>query len=309
MISLLPPEPAVPATQTSAGELPLRYEDVTQDGHLVVEAAPTALGEVWRRLEGDQRAALGSERGVLPILSRLIVESGEGPISVFDPNRVRGLYQLAHTRDEGDRVDRIILGMWASVGASIGRTQGEPPADVGRPVVAARVFAEHVFTRPFGPPDQRKVRALILDGSPVVPPDRWIFRGPEASLELPEGALPLDAEPVPDTTFTVFGLDHTDSNQHVNSLVYTRLFIEAALRRLDAHGHARALRARVVEIAYRKPSFAGERVRPLVRAFRLGEELGVTVALVTDEEASERRAGARPRVFARMIFARAPFTG
>ena len=66
MISLLPPEPAVPATQTSAGELPLRYEDVTQDGHLVVEAAPTALGEVWRRLEGDQRAALGSERGVLP---------------------------------------------------------------------------------------------------------------------------------------------------------------------------------------------------------------------------------------------------
>ncbi len=304
MITLLPPEPAVAPDQHCLGELSLRYEDVTQDGYLVVEAAPTALGEIWRRLEGDQRAALGSEEGVLPILSRLVVESGEGPISVFPPCEVRGAYHVAHTVDDGGSVDKLILGMWASIGAGIGRTQGEPPADAGRAVVAARVFAEHVFTRPFGPPEQRKVRALLRDGAPFVPPDRWVHRGPEASLTLPEGAVALDPEPVPDAASTVFGLDHTDSNQHVNSLVYTRLFIEAALRRLDALGEPRArLRARAVEIAYRKPSFAGERVRPLLTAFRLGDTLGVTAALLSEEELAGPRAAARPRVFGKLIFA------
>src|SRR6185369_14676109 len=99
----------------------------------------------------------------------------------------------------------------------------------------------------------------------------YTWRGPEAALALPDDAIALDPQPILDDGTTVFGRDHTDSNQHVNSLVYTRLFIEAALRRLWDHGHKGPLLARSAEIAYRKPCFAGERVKVAVRAFKLGE--------------------------------------
>jgi hypothetical protein len=179
----------------------------------------------------------------------------------------------------------------------IGTTHGFDVPGKGRPVVAGRIFAEHEFTRPFGPPGDRKVRALPLAGGEMVPEARWAWREPEALLALPEGAVPLDAELVPDGVATVFGLDHTDSNHHVNSLVYTRLFIEAALRRLDAHGRAGApLLARSLEIAYRKPSFAGELARVRVRAFTLGGAVGAVAALGGDGEE------ARPRTFARVLF-------
>jgi hypothetical protein len=303
MDAWIPAEPPVPPEQRGTGRLALRYEDISQNGDLLMEAIPAALGELWRRIDGPKRAALGTERGVIPLLSRVVIEGGEGPISIHTPAETAGAYQLAHTVGADGEVDRIILGMWSHVTSVVGRTQGAQPADAGRPVVAGRVFAEHVFTRPFGPPEQRKVRALQIGGASVVPPDRWTWRDADAALALPPGAAPLDADLVPDAAFTVFGLDHTDGNQHTNSLVYTRLFIEAALRRLDAHGRARPpLRCRAMEIAYRKPSFAGDRVRVLVRAFAEGSQLGAAAALVSEEEASAPREKMRPRVYARMLF-------
>lgn len=303
MQAWIPEEPAVPPQQHATGRFTLRYEDISQDGHLVVEALPTALGEIWRRLDEGQRASFGSERGVLPILSRVVVESGEGPVSVSGPTTTDGLYQLAHTVDASGTVDRLILGMWSRVSSVIGRTNGAPPPDAGRAVIAGRVFAEHVFTRPFGPPDRRKVVALEVGGRSVVPPDRWAFRDAEATLTPPEGAVPLDDGLVPDATYTVFGLDHTDSNQHTNSLVYPRLFIEAALRRLDAHGRARPpLLARRIEIAYRKPSFAGERVRVHTRLFMAGDAPFASQILLSEEEAARPAGTVRPRVYARILF-------
>ena len=67
---------------------------------------------------------------------------------------------------------------------------------------------------------------------PEVPPVRWPWQAPATLLDLPAGATALDGALTPDDTATVFGLDHTDSNQHVNSLVYPRLLVEATLRRL-----------------------------------------------------------------------------
>ena len=62
---------------------------------------------------------------------------------------------------------------------------------------------------------------------------------------------------------------HTDSNQHVNSLVYPRLFEEAAVTRAVDRERTRAapgtdlrsqlLLARTFELRYRKPFFAGDR--------------------------------------------------
>ncbi len=270
--------------QRASGELFLRYEDVSQSGALLVEAIPTALGTLWRSLNAKrERTGLTFGRGVIPILSRVHVESCGGPISAIGSARAEGSFALMRSESG----DRIVLGMWVNAIAPIGRTypqvhSGAPP-EAGKEVIAGRVFAEHVLTRPFGPPDQRKVTS-VPDGVPLAPsPYRW--QPPESLIALPDGTNVLDAELVADDSVTVFGLDHTDSNQHVNSLVYTRLFIEAALRRLDALriGDGERL-ARRAEIAYRKPSFAGERVRAFTRAFMLDGRPAVACALVEDGE-------------------------
>jgi hypothetical protein len=299
-LSWIPPEPSVPDEHRAGGRVHLRYEDVSQDGRLVLEALPHALSTVWRRLAQVRDVSFGE--GVVPILSRVVVEGGEGPVSVHANAEAEGFYHVAHTVGPDGAVDRLVLVMWATVKATLGRTHPPAPPDAGRPLVAGRIFAEHVFTRPFAPPAARKVRALDLgDGRPFVPEARYAFRDPEAATALPEGAAPLDPEPVPDAASTVFGLDHTDSNQHVNSLVYPRLFIEAALRR------AHALRrdgspplARAMDIAFRKPCFAGEQGRIAARAFVLDDRLGVAGALFADGDA----AGARPRCAARLMFDR-----
>ena len=299
-LSWIPPEPSVPDDHRARDRVHLRYEDVSQDGRLVIEALPHALGAVWRRLAQTRTVHFGE--GVVPILSRVVVEGGGGPVSVNAIAEAEGFYHVAHTVGPDGAVERLILAMWATVLAPLGRTHPPVPADAGRPLIAGRVFAEHVFTRPFAPPAARKVRALDLgDGAPFVPEARYVFRDPEAAAALPEGAVALDAEPVLDDAPTVFGLDHTDSNQHVNSLVYPRLFIEAALRRAHALGRATPPGlARGMEIAFRKPCFAGEQGRIAARAFVLDGRLGVAGGL----SASGDAVGARPRCAARLMFDR-----
>jgi hypothetical protein len=296
--SWIPAAPPSSPEQRGRTTVRFRFEDVAQDGHVVLEAIPQSLGASWRRIAA--RGAVDFGPGVVAILSRVVIEGGEGPVSVSADAEAEGFYHLAHTPAADGSPDRLVLAMWVDLHAPLGRTHPPPPPDAGRPLVAGRIFAEHVFTRPFAPPADRRVRAIQLGGGPpFVPEAPYAWRDPDAILDLPEGATPLDPAPVPDETLTVLGLDHTDSNQHVNSLVYTRLFIEAALRRFHGLGEARTGRlARAIEIAYRRPSFAGERVRVASRAFRLGERLGVTAAVAAEGEAP----GARPRCVARLLF-------
>ncbi|MEQ1508142.1 MAG: hypothetical protein ABMB14_38285, partial [Myxococcota bacterium] len=129
-------------------------------------------------------------------------------------------------------------------------------------VLVGRVYAEHVFTRPFAPPGQRRVTALPsgvpADGGPlrtfdaVGAPDR---SGGDGGPDL-----------LPDVPIA-FGVHHTDSNLHVNSLVYPRLFEDAAV----ALRPDRPL-ARFCEVAWRKPCFAGDRVT--LRRWALDEGTG-----------------------------------
>ena len=62
--------------------------------------------------------------------------------------------------------------------------------------------------------------------------------------------------------------------------------------------------ARYVDIGFRKPCFAGDRMRIMLRAYRAGEEAGVLGAFITSGEAIT--AGGAPseraHVFARMQF-------
>jgi acyl-CoA thioesterase FadM len=89
----------------------------------------------------------------------------------------------------------------------------------------------------------------------------------------------------------------------VNSLVYPRMFEEAAIRRFAALGVPCPVLARGMEIAYRKPCFAGDRVRIALQAFTLGERWGaVGVVIPEGDVAAQERA--RPHCYVRMLFER-----
>src|SRR5262249_35819972 len=142
-----------------------------------------------------------------------------------------------------------------------------PPDDKGTRARAGHVFAEHVFTRPFAPPGERKVLAFDVGGEPMKPGPRRPWKPPASPNDPPPNARALDPELVLDPTPLPIGLVHTDSNQHVNSLAYPRFFEDASLRRILAHGRPTQLLARRLEITFRRPSFAGELLRVATRAF------------------------------------------
>jgi hypothetical protein len=284
------PEQA-PPQQRARAQVSLRYEDVAQDGTLKVWGIPHAMGRVayvqlWDEVPLSAQLA---SAGVLPILSRVHVQSTGSPISVEKRVEVDGWYRLGHTRDEHGQVTRILLWLGAEIHAPRGRTHDPQPAGAGERIHVGRMFAEHVFTRPFGPPRDRKVLALEVDGARLVPEESLPFQSAAACLTLPAGARPLDSvfqvEPSP----VVFGLAHTDSNQHVNSVAYLELFEDAALRHLFALGHGTAaLLVDDIEVAYRKPCFAGEVMRIQLQAFELDGALGALAFLGPEGAAAER---------------------
>ena len=302
---LLPRLPAdLPSTHRARGTFHLRYEDIAQDGRLVLEAATPALGQaVWRPLIGaSPLAPMMVEQGVIPILTRLVIEGTPGPFSTEGELTAHGAYQLAHARDARGEVERLFLNMWAELTAPIGKTHGPPPPRAGEIATASRLCAEHVFTRLFAPPDQRRVTRFDAPGVPDIPEARYAPQPLGALLELPEGAVALEERIRVDPTPIAFGLGHTDSNQHVNSLVYPRLFEDAALRRFAELGRSTSVLARAIEIGFRKPCFAGQSMRIALRAFALGDRLGACGAFVTEKDAAGDLGAARPHAYVRTLF-------
>jgi hypothetical protein len=279
-----PDEPEHTDGRRASGRIHLRYEDVSQDGRIMLDALPQAYGHVvWSSLLTDHPISLATrERGIVPILSRIVLEGGGGPVSVRRSLAADGCYELAHTVDDAGAPSRLLLRLWATVRGEKGKTHGPPPADAGASVDVGRVFAEHVFTRLFHRPEERKVTRFEVPGLPPVPPDVRPWFPAEGLLELPEGASWLDTEESVDAGAIAFSIGQTDSNRHVNSLVYPRLFEEAALRRLALLGKSTNVLSRFVETRFRKPCFAGDRVRFVLRAFTLDGRTGAVGRLVPE---------------------------
>ncbi len=298
----LPDEPTVPDDLRASADIELRYEDIAQDGRVMLLAMPHTVGMVvWRNLlEKHQGARAAMRAGMIPVLTRLVAEGTDTTLSVRKPTHFTGCYQLAHSVDAAGEVNRLVLNIWTRGEGTIGRTYGPPPANAGQQAPIGRVFAEHVFTRLFAPPAERKVLRIDVPGMPPVPPDRYDWQPHEALLEPPPGATLLDDALVPDDVAMSFGLTHTDSNQHVNSLVYPSLFEEAALRRFGARGKSTAVLARTLEVAYRKPFFAGQRARIVLRAYEYEGKLGAAGAYLP-EPADVSQVG-RAHAFLRMTF-------
>lgn len=286
-----PPAPAFPPEQAATTEGSLRYEDCAQDGRMMPLALPPAMGGLWRSVISKHPGARNSvATGVIPILTRLTLHSFEQPIRIDRPIEARSGFLLAHDTEAGN-VSRLFMNVWTDLHGIAGRIG--PRQVEGALAHAGSLFAEHTFTRLFAPPDQRKVTKLEVEGYPHVPPAVYAAPAPKTAQELPEGAAWLD-ELAPDPVQTAFTLDQTDANQHVNSLVYIRTFLDATQRRFAATGRSLKVRSKAVDIAYRKPCFAGDRVTAQLRLFSLGESLGAAGLMVGEDE--------KPRCYVRVLF-------
>ncbi len=291
--------PEVPTTQRAEARVDLRYEDVLQSGHVRPEALVHGMGSAcWRGLlTRHPLRAVVREEGILAILTRIEVSVGEGPVPVSEPIEASGGYRFGHELDERGEPRRILLELSARLHGRAGRTHGPPPPHHGARIEVGRVRAEHVFTRPFAPAGRHRVTRLpSRPGVDPVPGEPMRWAPPEQSGTLPTGCLPLEASPRPDAVPLVFGLGDTDSNHHVNSLVYPRRFEEAALRRLRELGHDAALRPLALEVAYRKPTFAGEQLLVELHAFEYQGRLGAAGRFFSPSSG-------RTHAFARMLFA------
>jgi acyl-CoA thioesterase FadM len=287
-----PATPSFPPGFSVTSSAFLRYEDVTMDGRLIALGAPAGLAGLWRELLVDHPGARNAiQLGIIPILTRFTISTGDTSIRVDRPVETRNGFALAHDL-EGGVVSRLFMNIWCEIYGVAGRL-GRTNTAVG-PTLAGTVFAEHTFTRPMALPHQRKVTRLGVDGYPDVPELRYAQPRAETAADAPDGATFLD-ELSPDSTDYVFTLDQTDSNQHVNSLVYVRLFMEAVNRRLAQHGKALRLRTQAVDVGYRKPCFAGDRVRAHLRLFQLGESLGAAGSVIGDD--------GKPRCYVRVALA------
>jgi hypothetical protein len=301
MLFPAPPMPEFPADHASTTERFSRYDDCTQDGRLIPIAIPPSLATLWQTTMAQHPGARNAiAAGVIGLLTRMTVTSLDAPIRVHRPIEATVGFQLAHDRDASGEVTRLFNNVWAEVRGRPGRS-GTPRSSASTPgarVVAGHAFAEHTFTRPFAPAGQRRVTSFAgIAGYPELPPARYPAPPPTTAMEAPDGARWLD-DLSPDEIDTVFTLDHTDANQHVNSQVYVRLFLDAVRRRLAASGHPAQLRSKAFDIAYRKPCFVGERVRAHVRLFACGDQLGGAGFIAAAGGEPE----AKPRCYVRALF-------
>ncbi|MGE0545757.1 MAG: hypothetical protein AB7R00_01780 [Kofleriaceae bacterium] len=285
-----PPMPTFPEGQAATTTRNLRYEDLTQDGRIVPSSLQASLPELWTAVlvrHPGQRAAVAA--GIVPVLTRMTLCSFDQPIRIDRPLESSSGFQLCHEREHGE-VSRLFLNVWCEVRGTAGRIG---PRQTDRDAVTAgSMFAEHTFTKLFAPPDQRRVTRLGFEGYPEVPEAQYAAPPATSPQELPDGARWLDelaADPV-DMWFT---LDQTDSNQHVNSLVYVRMFGDAVQRRLAAGKQPLKIRTKAVEITYRKPSFVGECARAHVRLFEYQDQLGAAGFVAGDD--------GKPRSYIRVL--------
>ena len=236
-----------------------RFDDVAQDGRLQLVTLMQGLGAIWRAFGGSNRLDIFRAQGVLPMLRRLVFTGEPGPFSFHVPIHFSGTWRLARETNG----ERIFLDMWLDAFAPHGSTMDPHPPENAERVLVGRLYAEHVVTRPFAPPAERKVTRLDLPGIPPVPEDTHPC---EEAEDLVAGCTLSPASE------HVFGMMHTDPNRHVNSLVYQRFLEEAVVKRMTG---APTLLARATELRFRKPFFAGDRAVLAFAAEPLADAQGV----------------------------------
>lgn len=301
--TLSPEDPATGAPRSEAtADYAVRYEDIAQDGRVRLEAIPQGVGfSAWRKLLRDTPLPeLAKRAHIAAIPSRFFIQTFAGPVSVRNHLEATSRYQLARAEDAG-QVTRLLLNFQTDVYGFAERTYDPQPSNKGERIHVGRIFSEQVWTRPFAPAGERRVLRLPAGlGVPEVPEELYAWQDPVRTVELPAGARWLEHVERLDPQVLHFGLLHTDSNQHVNSLVYPRVIEEAALRRLADLGRAFDVLGTELELAFARPCFAGRSYRVAMRGFEVESQgeprFGVCARLLSEPD------NGKVHCFARLLF-------
>jgi hypothetical protein len=114
---VIPPIPEGDATDVGTAEIRPRYEDITQDGRVVLTALMQGLGmSVWRAMGKRVPADAFAREGILPLLRRLVLVGEGAPFSVGEKIEYEGTWRFAREKDG----ERIFLLMWMEARAQNG---------------------------------------------------------------------------------------------------------------------------------------------------------------------------------------------
>lgn len=300
-----PPIPEVPETFRGVGKTRPRYEDICQDGRLRIQGAWAPIGPIlWGgKIPGLLPFMLASrDDGVRSVLTRVFLDGGVGPMSAMSPVETEVRTELARNLDDEGNLRRLLLNTWLVSKAPLGK-HGDPsvPAS-GEPRIISRAYGQHVMTRPAAPAGKHHVTALKMNGEDYLPEPVGEYFPPEGAVEIPSGATLIETDPRDDVVPVVFGLTHTDPNQHVNFLAYANIVESVALRRLHELGFDALFLAKKMELGYRKPCFAGQTCSVVMQAFRYEGDLGVAVAITDAPPGTGFGTPREIRCAARVIF-------
>src|ERR1700759_3560591 len=119
--------PAIPPAAESGARVrfDLRYDDLTQHAQLKLTTLPNVLGracfdQLWTRHPLFETR----KQGIVPILSRLVLESEPIAVSLSAPLEGRGRLEIAHERDASDgAVSALFLNPYGELWANPSRRE------------------------------------------------------------------------------------------------------------------------------------------------------------------------------------------
>lgn len=249
----VPPSPTVDAAATSAqlqgrgeGRLLLRFEDVSQAGHLRLETL--AAGLDFALMGGDlpthPLTRYFSEHQIVPMRTRMMIERYPGTVAFGSEVVTEGTFVIAA---DGDHV---FLNSEGHLRAPSKHRVASAVVGDGATFSLGRVFVEHTLTKPLAPKGERRVSSLPTHVHGLHLEYVHYTQTSTAAL-LGTAVLEVVGSVCP-------GLRHTDGNQHVNSVAYIVWFEEIAVRAARQHALSALHEAESIDIVYLRPSFAGE---------------------------------------------------
>jgi hypothetical protein len=263
-MSELPHMPEVPAPQRIHDTVGLALEDLSEQRLVKLGGLARALEQVcwYRLLSGQPVSRLARNAALHASLSRLAFEGRGVPVQPETRLAAVGTFQYGHTLAADGRVDRRLLRLHTEL-----RLPEPPPgADGSDPdaLVVGRIHTEHLLTA--ATPNGETPAGLDEFAFPDDGGTRFEWTAPSHVHAPPPNARRLDREGRVGRTI-VFGPMHTDPRGRVRSLAFPRIFEEVALERFAALGQRVDVLAREVQLTYRKPCVAGQRVDVMLQAF------------------------------------------
>jgi hypothetical protein len=287
----------------------ITFEDIDQQYRLKIRGfIGLCMPAIFKGLEQDLDLDGLRADGTVPIMYYLTFEASPNHLAFKGRIDTEHAVRLCHSvqpnpKDaSGPPIERMLVDMHIDIRAQ--SASYDPHALGGgaineETVPAGRMRGVHVLTRPTAPAGQRGVSEVPRQLRDLkVHPWTEPYPSAEGLQEVPDGFQAVDAGPWREQR-SVWGLNNTDINQHVNVHEYI-INIENHLARV-LHGADLSVpehRVERTDILFRKPAFMGDVHEMRGDLYTRGEQtlfLGGFYAIDADG-----RAEARPSVFARM---------